>query len=396
MKKISLIYLALLLSLVLTGVAAAVAPVTDGLILQLEANAISGLADGDSIAVWPASVGSDAVATGPTPVVYKSNLINGLPVVRFDGNGGYVNFDPIDDIRTVFWVVKEDADVNKIDQGQWRHLLDDDDTSHFHRGTVAQSTDDYCAIISDTWGGSIGSGEGADRIRNGIVQINAVTVDPLTTSVPRDLSILFVQSSNVVSASNFSYDVGQSVLRSWDGDLAELLIYNRVLTAEEIRNIGGYLTAKYGLTTSYESWTPVTQTAPADGAMDVPLNVLLEWTPPAGTTSQTIYLAQEPNLIMLPVATLSGSANSFDPEIKSNSTYYWQVANYVGSTSDPNNLFLSPVWTFTTLNAIPVFDPPYGQQPPSHDGGPGRSDRSTDGYGRRFTRSGYRDRLSMV
>ena len=360
MKNLMCINLVLFLCCAVTGISFAICPVTDGLELQLEADAITGLADGEAIVSWPASVGSSAVATGPTDVIFKANVINGLPVVRFDGNGGYVNFDAIDDIRTIFWVVKEDADVDNVDQGQWRHLLNRDGVGDFHRGTADQSTDAYCAIISNQWGGGVGSGDGADRIRNGVVGINADTVDPMTTSVPRDLSIICIQTSNVVRANNFSYDDGQAVQRSWDGDLAELIIFSRALTAVEIKNVGGYLTEKYGLTTSYGTYTPATLDSPADGVIDVAVNATLQWTSTSGAAESKVYMGTDPNSALPFIGSTSGS--SIDPVIVSNETYYWQVVEQT-NLSDPNTIYMSSVSKFSTVVAIPEFKSPYGQQP---------------------------------
>ena len=36
-----------------------------------------------------------------------------------------------------------------------------------------------------------------------------------------------------------------------DCDISEVLVYNRVLTGPELDLVGGYLTVKYSLTTSY-------------------------------------------------------------------------------------------------------------------------------------------------
>ena len=37
-----------------------------------------------------------------------------------------------------------------------------------------------------------------------------------------------------------------------NGDIAELIIYNRILTTEEANRVGAYLEGKYGLDTAYE------------------------------------------------------------------------------------------------------------------------------------------------
>ncbi len=47
--------------------AVAESPVTDGLMLHLEAGAITGLADGEAITAWPATVGNDPTIVGEDP-----------------------------------------------------------------------------------------------------------------------------------------------------------------------------------------------------------------------------------------------------------------------------------------------------------------------------------------
>ena len=56
--------------------------------LWLAANAITGLADGDPISTWSdaSGVGNHATATLTTRPLYKTGILNGLPVVRFDGS----------------------------------------------------------------------------------------------------------------------------------------------------------------------------------------------------------------------------------------------------------------------------------------------------------------------
>jgi hypothetical protein len=51
-------------------------------------------------------------------------------------------------------------------------------------------------------------------------------------------------STGPVNASNFGASLGQA---GWWGDLAELVVYDRALTAEERRAVEDYLNARYGL-----------------------------------------------------------------------------------------------------------------------------------------------------
>lgn len=59
---------------------------TANLIEHLDADAISGLNDGDGIATWTATVGTNATqATVIKRPIYKTGIQNGLPIVRTDG-----------------------------------------------------------------------------------------------------------------------------------------------------------------------------------------------------------------------------------------------------------------------------------------------------------------------
>lgn len=59
-----------------------------GLVLWLEADVLTGLVDGDPVATWPDRSGGGldaAQAVGGNRPAYRTGVIGGLPVVRFDG-----------------------------------------------------------------------------------------------------------------------------------------------------------------------------------------------------------------------------------------------------------------------------------------------------------------------
>src|SRR5262245_56511912 len=67
--------------------AAPVLPDMVGLALWLKADAITGLVDNDPVASWVDSSGSSNTATQGTAAarpLYKTGILNGKPVVRFD------------------------------------------------------------------------------------------------------------------------------------------------------------------------------------------------------------------------------------------------------------------------------------------------------------------------
>ena len=74
---------------------------------------------------------SQATANFPAYVTNAPSAFGGRPVVRFNGaDDNWFAFTERADIRTVFWVIKEDADATAGP----RFLLGDDNSYAFHRG----------------------------------------------------------------------------------------------------------------------------------------------------------------------------------------------------------------------------------------------------------------------
>jgi parallel beta-helix repeat protein len=84
--------------------------------------------------------------------------------------------------------------------------------------------------------------------------------------------------------------------------------------------------------------------SPANGAMDVPTNVMLSWTPASGAISHDIYFGTNPTpgppeyktTVTDPTYTPPGG-------LAYGTTYYWRIDEYDGTTTYPGN-----IWTFTT------------------------------------------------
>ena len=207
------------------------------LALWLKADAITGLNDGDTINTWNDSSTNTRNATRDAGApVFKTNALNGKPVVRFPADGGSsFALTQMADIRTVFWVVKETATTNA------HFLLGDDINYHFHRGSNG-------LIWSST--------NTSANIRNGTTRLMGATVNGTTTELGTGYRLVSVVTTGNVEASRLSKDRSIAA-RSWDGDVAEVIIYNRALTADEETRIGTYLAQKYALSTSYPGVPPL-------------------------------------------------------------------------------------------------------------------------------------------
>jgi len=222
---------------------ASATPVTTGLKLHLDASALTGLSDGATVNTWTdmSGLNNHATRTSGAPT-YETNELGGKPVVRFP-NGGSANFSfpEMTDIRTVFWVIKETT-------GNLHFLMGHSNNYDFHRG------DGTTQLWSNSWA--------SPNIKNGTTRLNGPAVNGTTTALPAGWNLISLGTTGNVTANRLTSD--RTYGRTWEGDIAEVLIYNTVLTAEQELAVGGYLTAKYALTTSYPTGLTVSLTSPAN------------------------------------------------------------------------------------------------------------------------------------
>jgi hypothetical protein len=156
------------------------------------------------------------------------NAANGLPAMRFDGNSDFLRFTTRQtSIRTVFWVVREDAAAT----GR-RNLIGDGSVGNDFRGGSAGTI----------WG----TDSGVTLTTSGSTFVNGVPVNGTTTMRPKTLSVVSLVTTSAATASLLGTTFGGSS-EFWWGDLAEVIIYDRALTSAERSRVDGYLTAKYGI-----------------------------------------------------------------------------------------------------------------------------------------------------
>ena len=189
--------------------------------LQLWLKADEGFAPGS----WTdhSNNAQDATAHGDPPPELIDDAQNGLPVMRYSGaDGQYHSFSNFTDIRTVFWVLKRNTGP--------AFILGDDNLFHFH----------------SNWGVIFNNQYTPAQIKDGRVAINGAIVNAGAVNVPTEMAVLSLRTTGNVEASNFSNDRNIAG-RYWNGDLAELLIFNTALNDIEVADVEARLGKKWGL-----------------------------------------------------------------------------------------------------------------------------------------------------
>jgi hypothetical protein len=183
----------------------------------------------DVVSTWADQSGSgnDLVqATAGRRPVWHDALVNGRPMLRFDGTDDHFKFTTrLLDVRSVFWVARESAAA----PNGYRALLGDNVNYHLLGGSGHQIWDATFTSAS---------------VKNGETYLDGVQIDGLTTNRPTVPAVLSLVTTGSVTADGFSADRA-SLNRSWFGDLAELIVYERAVTSAERRAVEEYLARRY-------------------------------------------------------------------------------------------------------------------------------------------------------
>ena len=210
-----------------------------GLKLWLDASELSST---ESLWLDKSGNGNNGNKTGATNVL--TNAQNGLSVMYYNANGQRHTFNMINDIRTVFWVISQDASANG---SGYRHLLADTNEHpdfHNHGNGKFWSTQYTQSMVG-----------------NCTIRMNGTIIDGYTTNYPNSLSIISVKTTANAGSDAFGYD-RSNMNNQWIGKLGELLIYNSVLSDKQIQQIEGYLAHKWGLIANLPSNHPYKPASP--------------------------------------------------------------------------------------------------------------------------------------
>jgi len=286
---------------------------TTGRLLWLKADAITGLANGNAVNTWYDSSGNgrNAVFTqvngvGVAPV-YTTNVFNGKPVVRFSGNSLLqVSSLPLG-AYTIIAVFKTSAN-NQILYEHSDGMLTNNSGNFLFTSTNSTVSVKRNSIQT---GKDIVMSNAGNWAANPAMPI--MTTDTFgstdaseTFAINGSLQLLnenYVGNLNDATVITDHFNIGE---RQWfgslpfSGDLAEIVVYDHVLSPADMQTVSNALISKYGL----DLPPTVTLTAPTGGTVyTAPANVTLTAT--ASDTDGSISKVEFYNGY-----TLIGTANS--------------------------------------------------------------------------------------
>ena len=206
---------------------------SSGLVLWTKADAGVKLV-GSNVIQWSDISGNGnhftSPASGNRPTVV-SNAINGHPVLRFNTAQYMWNSQNFSNPYTILTIAK-------MNNGTDRRLISS--TQNWLMGHWSGSQD---VMYASGWVGGVSSGATPDNLTH----MYGATCNGTTTT--------FYDYGSQIRASNVNLNIGQLRLNGYgtgssetsDCDVAEVIVYNRVLSASERQKVEGYLAYKYNL-----------------------------------------------------------------------------------------------------------------------------------------------------
>lgn len=224
-----------------------------GLELWLGARFVTGKNDGDAVSSWldQSSNGRNAgQANGTKQPLYKTGIINGLPVLRFDGSDDFLNVPAIDltgtSGLTLFVVVanitsggdriifENSTNINSFTDGFLLYRETGNSIAAALRGSAGGAGSNFVTTASVTSAATVIS-----AVYDKALATNEVTAWLNGTSAgtrPQNLN-------NTGTFGNRASFIGMRAGTTLPlaGDIAELILYNRALSATERQQVESYL-----------------------------------------------------------------------------------------------------------------------------------------------------------
>lgn len=220
-----------------------------GLKVWLKADSLA-LSDNDPVATWTDSSGNGNNATQPTGTnqpLFKTAIINGEAVVRFDGSDNWMQAPIVHTGAnlTVFIVAKRISETGGIPGNVVFVTVNPANNDY--------NNTDFFVLYEQLIFGTYRNGNksiASPHPGNGVPYLFATKFDGGNNTA----YLNGVAKTPVASTGAFNFETAVIAARYTGGvsnfdniDIAELLVYDSALSDTQIGNIGHYVAAKYGL-----------------------------------------------------------------------------------------------------------------------------------------------------
>jgi len=231
--------------------------VLSGLQYWFAADSLTGLLDGDPVDSMLDFSGNsrdfDASLSPDTRGIYKTNQVNSLPCLRFSHDGSATtttnttytatsNFLSSYAEGEIFVVIKAAADPATSDKkGSWANFGTDINISHY---SYVDGT------VYDDFGTSTRKNTGNPATNLATWNLYNITSKANSWVSRINGTQFYSTSSNTVAWNTAAYFGGNAATdfdSGFDGDIAEVIFYNRALNSSERSQIRTYISAKYGV-----------------------------------------------------------------------------------------------------------------------------------------------------
>lgn len=213
------------------------------------------------VSAWADQSGSGnnfAQATGANQPIYSASVQNGLPVITFDGVNDFLTTaaTPTLGEYSTFIVASRSVWANLTNAGIWGHNFAASGLSGRAAGVVGSAFNFWQNNELFSCGNGYGTAQTPyavgpqGTLSNNSYHIISAGNGTANSFVRLDrASVLRASTNAAVTSSATAMSLGTWYLAGssdfWNGDIAEVLIYNSVLSAGNITNVENYLRSKW-------------------------------------------------------------------------------------------------------------------------------------------------------
>lgn len=309
--------------------------------LHLKADALT-QANNSAVTAW----GSLTASGSNTPTYIASDSrFNNKPVVRFDGTDDVLKRTGANvAARTIFAVTTMESSAGSlaglISTGADKLNIRRDGTANFYRSPGhGMDANDFVGVGSPT----------------GNLYVNNVLSGGFTAGVPH--LVMAVAGSQQTYGDFWVGSASASLGRYWNGSVAEIIVYDGVLTAEGINRVGWYLQNKYNLPTNFPSPLPTvtSYTATGPGSITSGKGVLSTASAPV-TLAWNVQNATAVSIDQGALASTPSATGSVTVSPATTTTYTLTATNAGGSSTKSITVYIGVTPQAAVINEF-VADP---------------------------------------